>query len=58
VKPQNRIRNKAREVALSAYINPKDEFLDKVEEELEKTITQDFLEKIRTDFVKKQKRPD
>lgn len=53
-KTQN-IRNKIKEVAESALISATDEFCEKVEEELEKAITPDFLDKIRTEMVKKAK---
>jgi hypothetical protein len=55
VKNQNNLRKKAKEVALDSFITPKEELLDRVEEELEKYITPEFMEKIRIDLVKKQK---
>jgi hypothetical protein len=55
MKSLSRLRAKAKEIALECYINPKEEFLDKVEEELEKSITPEFVEKIRSDLVKKSK---
>jgi hypothetical protein len=57
MKSLTRLRARAREVALESYINPKDDFLDKVEEELEKTITPEFVERIRSELVKKNKNP-
>ena len=60
MKSQTRLRARAKEVALECYINPKDDFLDKVEEELEKSITPEFMERIRSELVKKSKtsKPD
>lgn len=55
MKNQNNLRKKAKEVALDSFITPKEELLDRVEEELEKYITPEFMEKIRIDLVKKQK---
>ena len=49
------IRTKAKEIALQSYINPKEELLARIEEELEKYITPEFVEKVRADLVKKQK---
>lgn len=53
-KPTN-IRGKIKEVAKTSLISPTDEFCEKVEEELEKLITPEFLEKTRTELIKKGK---
>lgn len=57
MKSLTKLRARAKEIALECYINPKDDFLDKVEEELEKTITPEFVERIRSELVKKNKSP-
>lgn len=49
------IRSKIKEVAKSIFITPTDEFCEKAEEELQKAITADFIDKVRTELVKKTK---
>ena len=49
------IRGKIKEIARLAMIDPTEEFYQRAEEELEKQITIDFLEKIRTELIKKSK---
>lgn len=51
-KSRNNIRARIKEVAAESFINATDEFCDKVEEELEKTITPEFLEKVRASIIK------
>jgi len=48
-------RGKIKEMAKLAMIDPSEEFYLRVEEELEKQITVEFLEKIRTELIKKSK---
>ena len=55
MKTNTRLRSKAKEIALECYVNPREDFLDKVEEELEKLITPEFVERIRNELVKKSK---
>lgn len=47
------IRAKIKEVAKESLINATDEFCDRTEEEIEKTITPEFLEKVRAEMIKK-----
>lgn len=49
------IRGKIKEIAKAALINPTDEFCQQAEAELEKTITPEFLEKVRADIIRKPK---
>jgi len=56
MKPAN-IRNRIKEVAKAALISPTEEFFQRVEEELEKLINTEFLEKVRADLIKKPKEP-
>jgi|LakMenEpi03Aug12_release.lakeMendotaPanAssembly.Ray.scaffolds.fasta_scaffold1866677_1 hypothetical protein len=50
------IKTKIKEIAKEALIDPTDAFFEKVEEELEKQITVDFLEKIRNEMLKRPSR--
>jgi hypothetical protein len=50
------IKTKIKEVAKEALIDPSDAFYEKVEEELEKQITVEFLEKIRNEMLKRPNR--
>lgn len=49
------IKAKIKEVAKIALISPNAEFFIKAQEELEKFITPEFLEKVRTEMMRKQK---
>jgi len=55
MKTKSRIREKAKKIALECFIYPKDEFLDRLEEELEKAITPEFIEKVRSEMLRKPK---
>jgi hypothetical protein len=48
------IRNKIKDVAKDSFINPTDEFCERVEEELERTITPELIEKVRTAIIKEK----
>jgi len=50
------IKAKIKEIAKEALIDPTDAFYERVEEELEKQITVDFLEKIRNEMLKRPSR--
>jgi hypothetical protein len=50
------IRTKIKEIAKESLIDPTEAFYEKVEEELEKTITTDFLEKVRNEMLKRPSR--
>jgi hypothetical protein len=55
MKTKANIRTKIKETARQAMIDPTEEFYQRAEEELEKGITVDFLEKIRAELIKKNK---
>jgi ribosomal protein L12E/L44/L45/RPP1/RPP2 len=54
-KKPHSIRAKIKEVAEAALIIPTEEIYQRVEEELEKAITPEFLDKIRVEVLKKAK---
>jgi hypothetical protein len=47
------IRSKIKEIAKEALIDPTEAFFERVEEELEKQVNIDFLERIRQDMLRK-----
>ena len=51
------IRNKIKEIAKGSFISATEEFCEQAEIELEKTITPEFLEKVRGELVKRTKIP-
>lgn len=51
--PKVNLRNKIKEVAKDCFINATEEFCEKVEEEVEKAITPELLEKVRSSMLKK-----
>lgn len=51
------LRMKIREVADKCLIFASDELCDKIEEELEKGITPEFLEKVRSAMIKASRSP-
>jgi hypothetical protein len=47
------IRTKIKDICKAAFIDPSEEFYEKAEAEIEKIITIEFVDKIRTELLKK-----